>query len=993
MEFLGSVFEIVKNLRETTGKWFGYINSLDTNMKNLKRKIEELGSQEDDINTELSSAQQQSRKRQRKVVEDWLRDVHTLKGDVQIVQRRQQEVVGWKYFFSRAQLGKLVMEKIEEVAELQEKGRFSNGLLIDSLPTSGWFIPTTATSFGETTSARNMEKVWKCLMDDEVRQIGVFGMGGVGKTIIMHHINNQLLNETCEFDDVIWVTVSQAFNIRNLQREIAIALNLEFFKYDDEMRRASKLYAMLSRKKRYVLILDDLWEAFPLEKVGIPEPTRDNGCKLVLTTRSLEVCRKMECIAVKVELLTEEEALNLFMSIVEEHQTVLTPEVQEIATKVAKECSCLPLAIVTTAGSMKGVNDIHQWRNALNVLISSTKEIWDDESVVFQRLKFSYSRLKDEKLQHCFLYCALYPKTHTIPREELIEYWIAEELITGMNSVEAMFDQGHTMLNKLINACLLESLTNKYGEECVRMHDLIKDMVLKITTTSPRFMVQAGEESERVPYEDWSKDLERVSLMFNRIKELPSGPPNCPRLTTLILRHTALLRIPDSFFMYMRELKILDLSGTRIQYLPKSIFKLENLHALLLENCKELMHVSSLEKLKTLKELKLNKSQIVEVPQGIEELVNLKNLDLSRNYRLHMFASWKLCRHTQLQSLRLHGTTKVSAKELLCLTQLKSLSVQFQNVQELTSCMTSRQCQSLENYRLMVGNEVWVKINNTKSFEIKRCHELISLSDILSLRDDGDLRKCVIKYCYGIKSIFSSSSFSKDNHIPLRTVDSLEFVGLPKFRVLFDGVVPPYNISFNLKKLLFYRCSRIKNIFPANLLQNFPSLEELIVSECKNLKDIIVEVNMSDLGHRQDDSITITLQNFKSLRLNNLPRLKSIYKGLMVCESLQDILVYKCSMLRRLPLSLHMNGAQASAPPALKRIQAEENWWESLEWNDRHTKATLQPLFLTMGGCVKNFENCLAYGFGFIHCNKREIQMNSVVEVIVGIECYEKKSF
>ncbi|KAI7981968.1 putative disease resistance protein [Camellia lanceoleosa] len=220
------------------------------------------------------------------------------------------------------------------------------------LPTSGWFIPTTTTSFGETTSARNMEKVWKYLMDDEVRQIGVFGMGGVGKTIIMHHINNRLVDETCEFD-VIWVTVSQPFNIRNLQRKIATALNLVFSKFDDEMRRASKLYAMLSRMKSYVLILDDLWEAFPLAKVGIPVPTRENGCKLVLTTRLLEVCRKMDCRAVKMELLTEEEALNLFFSIVEVHQTVLTPDVQEIATKVAKECSCLPLAIVTTAGSMK----------------------------------------------------------------------------------------------------------------------------------------------------------------------------------------------------------------------------------------------------------------------------------------------------------------------------------------------------------------------------------------------------------------------------------------------------------------------------------------------------------------------------------------------------------------------------------------------------------------------------------------------------------------
>ncbi|KAI8026618.1 putative disease resistance protein [Camellia lanceoleosa] len=149
------------------------------------------------------------------------------------------------------------MEKIQEVAELQENGRFANGLLIDALPTNGQFKPTMG-SFCENTSARNMENVWKYLMDDEVRRIGIFGMGGIGKTTIMHHINNEPLNEACNFDDVIWVTVSKAFNIRNLQRQIAKAVNLDLLSYSDETKRASELYTTFFQTKRYVLILDDL---------------------------------------------------------------------------------------------------------------------------------------------------------------------------------------------------------------------------------------------------------------------------------------------------------------------------------------------------------------------------------------------------------------------------------------------------------------------------------------------------------------------------------------------------------------------------------------------------------------------------------------------------------------------------------------------------------------------------------------------------------------
>ncbi|KAI7981949.1 Disease resistance protein [Camellia lanceoleosa] len=191
----------------------------------------------------------------------------------------------------------------------------------------------------------------------------------------------------------------------------------------------------------------------------------------------------MECRAVKVELLMEDEALNLFMSKVEEHQTV------EIATEVSKECARLSLAITTVAGSMRGVNDIVHC--------------------------FLQQKLQEKlpKLQHCFLFCTLYPEDDINPREELIEYWIAKGVIAEMNNIEAMFDKCHTILNKLINTCLLEILTNIHKEEFMRLRDLIRDMALKITSTSPRFMEKAGEGLERVPYEDCSEDLERVSLM------------------------------------------------------------------------------------------------------------------------------------------------------------------------------------------------------------------------------------------------------------------------------------------------------------------------------------------------------------------------------------------------------------------------------------------------------------------------------------------------
>lgn len=92
MELLGSILEIAKNTSELFGfgKWYEYHNGLEGNMQKLKRKIEDLSAQENDINAEISRAERQPWKRRKKEVEVWLRDVPQLKEDA---QRLEEEVV------------------------------------------------------------------------------------------------------------------------------------------------------------------------------------------------------------------------------------------------------------------------------------------------------------------------------------------------------------------------------------------------------------------------------------------------------------------------------------------------------------------------------------------------------------------------------------------------------------------------------------------------------------------------------------------------------------------------------------------------------------------------------------------------------------------------------------------------------------------------------------------------------------------------------------
>ncbi|GLU12227.1 hypothetical protein SLE2022_289240 [Rubroshorea leprosula] len=88
---------------------------------------------------------------------------------------------------------------------------------------------------------------------------------------------------------------------------------------------------------------------------------------------------------------------------------------------------------------------------------------------------------------------------------------------------------------------------------------------------------------------------------------------------------------------------------------------------------------------------------------------------------------------------------------------------------------------------------------------------------------------------------------------------------------------------------------------------------------------------------------TFTLPNLRQLGLYNLPKLKRICpaRGIMVCDSLQNLTLSKCPKLRRIPLA---GNVWPSPPVALESIKIQpKKLWESLEWDDLNAKNVLQP--------------------------------------------------
>ncbi|XP_052486181.1 probable disease resistance protein At4g27220 [Gossypium raimondii] len=699
MEYVEPVAAIANCLGSPVCKYLQYHRKLNDYVRNFKRIRDKLNCKMEDIELQLKAELLRPLgKIPKKGVENWLKDVKEMIRETQVVENK----VSNGRYLCRACNGKLVDKKSRQMQEYLDKTpKASEGLAVDG-PSSG--LPLETSELVGEEAVR--KEIWACLMQEEVSKIGVWGMGGVGKSTIMKHIHNDLLKEQ-RFERVVWVTISKEFNIVKLQNDIASALNGKMPEEANKVRRAAILSEMLKRAGKHVLILDDVWSEVSLEEIGIPKPSCSNGYKLVLTTRVEQVCKSMGCKVIKVKPLSEEEALILFLSEVGPN-IVQNQTLMPTLKLVVKECAGLPLTIVVIAGTLRGEDDPLIWKNTLRELKERIGKVKEGEDKVIESLKVSFNHLKDEKMKHCFLHSSLYPEDFQIGKDGLIECWIEEGFIDDMSTRKEMKDKGHVILKKLEDNCLLENVSS----ERVKMHDAVRDMALSITRMNPRCMIQAGSQLEEFPEKvQWSPDIEKVSLMYNSISEISIDvlPTKCQLLTTLLLQHNPIKKIPYSFFINMPCLSVLNLSSTKIKSLPNSISELKNLTTLLFCGCRGLRDLPSLSMLQELKKLDLSRTKIEEVPEGMDMLIMLRYLDL-RVRTLKEIPAGLISKLVHLQHLSFDvdsEKTSLKAEEMEPLKKLEYFTGRFEDISEFNKFISSMQQskKNLINYHLQVGSD------------------------------------------------------------------------------------------------------------------------------------------------------------------------------------------------------------------------------------------------------------------------------------------------
>ncbi|PRQ35070.1 putative P-loop containing nucleoside triphosphate hydrolase [Rosa chinensis] len=294
-----------------------------------------------------------------------------------------------------------------------------------------------------------MNEVMKALTDDEVTAVGVYGMGGVGKTTMVKHVVAHA-RKSGIFDCVIMGVVSQSPDYRKIQGTLADLLGVTLGA-ETEIGRAAGLSKEMKRRNKILIILDDIWGRTELSKIGIPSYKELQKCKskVLLTTRIRNVCHVMECQEkITLNVLSKEDSWTLFVRIA--RRSFESTTFDGIAKKVAGECRGLPIALIAVARAL-GDKELVEWKRAAQRLEKSQSANPDDYGEASECIKLSYDYLKDEDYKSFFLLCCLFPEDHEINIEDLFRYAIGKGLFQDAETMDEVRGTADSVPFKLLN--------------------------------------------------------------------------------------------------------------------------------------------------------------------------------------------------------------------------------------------------------------------------------------------------------------------------------------------------------------------------------------------------------------------------------------------------------------------------------------------------------------------------------------------------------------
>ncbi|KAG2562905.1 hypothetical protein PVAP13_8KG301500 [Panicum virgatum] len=475
--------------------------------------------------------------------------------------------------------------------------------------------------------------------DKDLRVIAVWGTSGdIGQTTIIReaYANPDVQSK---FPGRAWVRVMHPFSpkdfVQSLVNQFQAAEGVEnLLETEKTATELTQEFNRFVNEKRCLIVLNDISTIEEWDRIKKCFRNKRNGSRIVVSTSQVEVaslCAGQESQASELKQLSEDQTLYAFYNKVFGDTRDLVdqenPELIKERKQILKKCDGLPLAIVVIGGFLANRPKTGaEWRK-LNENISAELEMNPELGMIRTVLGKSYDGLPYE-LKSCFLYLSIFPEDHTISQRRLVRRWAVEGYSSERRGKSSNAIAETYFIELKNRSMILPSQQSVYSRKSIdscKVHDLIRDIAISKSMeenlvfrleegcalsnhgTIRHLSISSNWKGDQSEFES-IVDLSRIrslsvfgrckpfyisdKMMFLRVLDLEGTIgleyhhlDNIWKL--LHLKYLSLRDcddidlLPDSLGN-LRQLQVLDVRGTRVNALPKTIIhlrKLQFIHA------------------------------------------------------------------------------------------------------------------------------------------------------------------------------------------------------------------------------------------------------------------------------------------------------------------------------------------------------------------------------------------------------------------------------
>uniref|UniRef100_A0ACD5YA35 Uncharacterized protein n=1 Tax=Avena sativa TaxID=4498 RepID=A0ACD5YA35_AVESA len=323
--------------------------------------------------------------------------------------------------------------------------------------------------------------------DQHLKVVSILGPGCLGKTTLARVLYNRI---RAEFDCRAFIRVSQKPDMKRLfcdvfsqlhQKKQSLTANCNEPGISDNIRKHLEF-------KRYLIVIDDLWDASVWDIIKYAFPERNRASRIIITTQiedvALACCSNHPEHVFEMKPLDVDHSRELFFNRLFGSESDCPAEFKQVSNKIVDVCGGLPLATINIASLLA-----NQHTAVSTDLLAYTNDLlrsymWSNSTSERTRqvLNLSYNSLP-HYLKTCLLYFRMYPEGSIICKDDLVKQWVAEGFIaTGKGKgqdEDTMEKTAGIYFDELIDRRFVQPLYISYNNKVCycTVHDVVHDII------------------------------------------------------------------------------------------------------------------------------------------------------------------------------------------------------------------------------------------------------------------------------------------------------------------------------------------------------------------------------------------------------------------------------------------------------------------------------------------------------------------------------------